>query len=372
MTNPLNDGFYMPAEFSEHFGTIMIWPERPGSWGKNPEKAQEVFTRIIRELSKYEKVYVSASRKTFADVKEKLADCAEVLLLETNDSWARDTAPTFVVNRTGEIRGIDWKFNAWGGSFDGLYSDYENDNKFAFEICKKLNIECYNAQHFVLEGGAVHSDGEGTVIVTESCLLSKGRNPDMSKEEIEDNLKKYLGAQKIIWIPYGIYNDETNEHVDNVCAFVSPGEVVLAWTDNIRDPQYGMSKSDYDVLINQTDAKGRRLKVHKLPIPDKPVLISEEDCKGFEFEEGEDMREPDERLAASYVNFYFANGIILMPAFGEKESDSRAIEILSAVCPNRKIIPIDAYSIIRGGGNIHCITQQIPLCKKGDSKNENC
>lgn len=370
MNNPLTDGFYMPAEYSPHYGTVMIWPERPGSWGKNPEKAQEAFAVIIKAIAKHEKVFVSVSERAYEKAKEMLGGCAEIFIIKTDDSWARDTAPTFVVNDMGEIRGVDWKFNAWGGEFDGLYKDYDNDNRFAEEICKKLNIECYNAQHFVLEGGSVHSDGEGTVIVTESCLLSKGRNPEMTKAEIEDNLKIYLGAEKVIWLPHGIYNDETNEHVDNVCAFVSPANVVLAWTDNENDPQYEMSKQDLELLSNETDAKGRKINIHKLPVPERPILMSEEDCRGFEFEDGEDTREPGERLAASYVNFYFANDVILLPAFGGDNlaSDRRAAEILSRLCPDREIVSVDAYSIIRGGGNIHCITQQIPQHKRGERR----
>lgn len=362
MIKPIEEGFFMPAEYSKHYGTIMIWPERPGSWGTDPKDACKAFTEIIKEISKHENIYVAVSEKKYEEVNEKIGGFANVFCAETNDSWARDTGPTFVVNDNGEICGTDWKFNAWGGEYDGLYRDYENDNLFAEKVCDMLGIKHRNAQHFVFEGGSVHSDGEGTLIVTESCLLSKGRNPEMSKEEIENTLKTYLGAKKVIWIPYGIYNDETNEHVDNVCAFVSPANVVLAWTDNKYDPQYGMSLRDFEVLSGETDAKGRKINVHKLPIPDEPIVFSEEDCLGFEFEDGEDVRTPGERLAASYVNFYFANDIVLIPSFGGEnaESDKRAVKIIANLCKDRKVISIDAYSIIRGGGNIHCITQQIP------------
>lgn len=370
MTNFTEKGFYMPAEFSRHFGTVMIWPERPGSWGTSPERAENAFTEIIKEISRCEKIYVAASRKSFDRVCEKIGGFATVFCVETDDSWARDTAPTFVVNDDEEILGLDWQFNAWGGEYDGLYQNYENDDKFAKKVCDLLGVKRLDARPFVLEGGAIHSDGEGTLLVTESCLLSKGRNPGMTKEEIENTLKKYLGAEKVIWLPFGIYNDETNEHVDNVCAFVSPGHAVLAVTDNKNDPQYKMSMCDFEVLSNATDAKGRKITVHPLPVPDIPVVFNEEDCLGFEFEDGEDMRSPGERLAASYVNFYFANGIVLLPKFGgaNEKSDNCAKEILSKLCPDRKIIQIDAYSIIRGGGNIHCITQQIPHFKtKGDN-----
>ena len=181
----------------------------------------------------------------------------------------------------------------------------------------------------------------------------------MSKEEIEEQLKKYLNAEKIVWLKHGIYNDETNEHVDNVCAFVKPGHVVLAWTDDENDPQYEMSKSCYDILSNTKDAKGRSFEITKLPIPKNNICITEEELKGFEFEEGEDMREVGERLAASYVNFYISNDAIILPQFND-ENDKIAVEILSRVYSDRKIVPIYARDIIVGGGNIHCITQQIP------------
>ncbi|MDP4119386.1 MAG: agmatine deiminase family protein, partial [Bacillota bacterium] len=208
----------------------------------------------------------------------------------------------------------------------------------------------------------IHSDGQGTLITTESCLLSRGRNPKLSKCLIEDTLKKYLNVKKIIWLPEGIYNDETNGHVDNICAFVRPGEVLLAWSDNENDPQYEISRHSFDVLQNSTDAAGRNIVIHKLPVPDFPVCISQYELDGFEFEEGEDAREAGERLAASYVNFYFSNVAVILPQFGNEnaESDRCALEILEKVCPERKIIPIYARDIIVGGGNIHCITQQIP------------
>lgn len=364
-TFPVDDGFFMPAEFHRHAGTIMIWPERPGSWGKDPIGARRAFAEIIIELSRTESVMVAVGARGMESAREMLPETVQIIEVETDDSWARDIAPTFVKSAEGDIRGINWRFNAWGGEHDGLYASYVKDNAFAEAVCEVLGFPCYDAQDFVLEGGAIHADGEGTVLVTEACLLSKGRNPHLSREEIEDKLKKYLGAQKIIWLPNGIYKDETNEHVDNVCAFIRPGEVVLAWTDNQEDPQYAMSQRNLEVLQRENDAKGRNFTVHKLPIPDFPVRISEADCEDFEFEEGEDMREAGERLAASYVNFYFANEIILLPMFGgeNEESDRRAVRMLSKICPEHKVVPIDAQAIIKGGGNIHCITQQIPAWK---------
>lgn len=176
------------------------------------------------------------------------------------------------------------------------------------------------------------------MLVTEPCLLSAGRNPSLTKEQIEEQLKCYLGVEKVLWLPRGIYQDETNEHVDNVCAFLRPGEVVLAWTNNQNDPQYAMSKASFEYLSSVRDAKARKLIIHKLPIPDIPVCITKEELEGYEFEEGEDVREVGERLAASYVNFYFSNNAVVMPVFGgeNEESDLRAQQIMAKLCPDRK------------------------------------
>lgn len=297
------------------------------------------------------------------------AEAGNVTLLEmeSDDAWARDVGPTFVINETGGRVGINWEFNAWGGSVDGLYSCWDKDDLVASEFCKMLQNEVFDAHPFVLEGGSIHSDGEGTILTTEVCLLSPGRNPHMSKDEIAEMLCATLGAEKIIWLPCGIFNDETNEHVDNICAFVAPGEVVLAWTEDENDPQYAMSRACLKVLEEQTDAKGRRIKVHKLPIPQNPIFVREEDLQGYQFEEGEDVREVGERLAASYVNFYIANDSVIVPQFGD-ENDEIAVNILTKIFNTRKIVAIGAREILLGGGNIHCITQQIPTRRNKDKK----
>lgn len=364
LKTPLHDGFYMPGEFEPHEGCILIWPARPGSWPYGAKAARRTFTQVIREIAKSEKVYVAAGQSCIRDARETLKGISGVTVLhaETDDAWARDIAPTFLVNGKRERRCINWEFNAWGGTYNGLYPSWERDNAFAKTFADYCGAPCYDASPFVLEGGSIHSDGEGTILATEACLLSPGRNPGLSKEQIERQLLEYLGAKKVLWIPRGIYGDETDEHVDNVCAFIRPGEVVLAWTDNKNDPQYELSQESLKALEQSRDAMGRKLKVHKLPIPHVPVCITREDLKGYVFEPGEDLREEGERLAASYVNFYFSNGAVILPAFGgeNRESDRRAAEILKSLCPERKVVPVPARDILLGGGNIHCITQQIP------------
>ncbi|MCQ2416912.1 MAG: agmatine deiminase [Oscillospiraceae bacterium] len=362
MNTPKTDGFHMPGEFEPHHGTILIFPERPGSWANDAKDARKAFAQIADRLSQCEQVYMLVNDRTQAAAKEMLSPAVKLLNIDTDDAWARDVAPTFVKNPLGEIRGISWQFNAWGGAFDGLYTDYEKDDAAADAICEALNVPCYNARPFVLEGGSIHSDGEGTILVTEACLLSKGRNPQMTKEQISQYLMEYLGAEKIIWIPYGIFNDETNEHIDNIAAFLAPGKVVLGWCEDENDPQYAMSMADYKVLSNETDARGRKLEIVKLPVPHQPVCVTEAECRGYLFAPGEDTREPGERLAASYVNFYYGNDCVLVPQFGGiySKDDAKACAILQAEIPERTVVPIPARAILLGGGNIHCITQQIP------------
>ena len=359
-TSPRQDGFYMPAEFAPHDGCLMIWPSRPGSWGKDPGQARLAFTKIIEAIAESERVYLIAGDPSAKNALQKqIAEGAVVLLeLPVNDAWARDTGPTFVTNGS-QVRGIDWEFNAWGGAFDGLYADYQEDDALAQAFCRYLGIECYDAHPFVLEGGAIHSDGEGTLLITEECLLSAGRNPALTKAQIEEKLKEYLSAEKVIWLPYGIYCDETNGHVDNICAFTATAEVVLAWTDDENDPQYARSAANYRVLSNALDAKGRAFKIIKLPLPSVPVTVTKEEAEQIVCAPGEAPREEGERLAASYVNFYIANKAVIVPQFGD-ENDGRALSILKDLFPDRKIVPVFTRSVLVGGGNIHCITQQIP------------
>ncbi len=363
-TYPADDGYFMPAEFAEHYGCIMIFPHRRDSWQYGAYAARKAFCEVINIISLSEKVIVCARHDDYDSARFLLPDRVKVVEMESDDSWARDVAPTFVTNGK-KMRGIDWGFNAWGGLVDGLYFPWDKDNKMARKLCDLLDVDTYNMRHFILEGGSIHTDGEGTLITTEACLLSKGRNPDMSKDEIETMLKRTLGIQKVIWLKSGIYRDETNEHVDNICAFTAPGEVVLAWTDDENDPQYEMSKSCLEILESAVDAKGRKIKVHQLPLP-KPVRITAKECEGLDDMNGEPTRTPNERLAASYVNFYISNGHVICPQFGD-ENDGKALAILQSLFPKRQVKGVYARDILIGGGNIHCITQQIPKFERSEN-----
>ena len=357
-STPYGDGFHMPGEFEPHEGCIMIFPERADSWQYGAYAARKAFVQVAEAIARSEQVTVCASSRQYENARAMLPPQIRVVEMSSDDAWARDYGPTFVKNTEGVIRGIDWGFNAWGGLHDGLYFPWEQDNQMARKLCDLLNRDVYQKRDFILEGGSIHVDGEGTCLVTKACLLSPGRNPHMSMEEIELTLKKYLGVTKVIWLPCGIYKDETNEHVDNICAFTAPGEVVLAVPENKQDVQYAMSMECLAVLEQERDAMGREIKVHKMPLP-QPVTITKDECDGLDLCHDVPTRTPGERLAASYVNFYISNKNIVMPGFGDP-ADEKAKQILSELFPDREVIQIYARDILIGGGNIHCITQQIP------------
>lgn len=362
-STPKKDGFRMPGEFEKHSGTYIIWPQRPDNWRLGGKPAQKTFCEVASKISENEPVTVVVNHDQYANARHMLPDRVRVLEMSNDDSWVRDCGPTFVTNGH-EIRGIDWVFNAWGGLVDGLYFPWDKDDALAQKVCEVEYADSYKAEDFILEGGSIHVDGEGTLLTTEECLLSEGRNNHLTKKQIEQTLKEYLNLEKIIWLKRGIYLDETNGHVDNICTFARPGEVVLAWTDDENDPQYEICKECLEILENETDAKGRKLKVHKLYLP-KPILITKEESEGVDAVDGTLPRKEGDRLAASYANFYIGNDAVYLPLFNDP-NDEKAIKTLEEVFPDRKVVGIYAREILLGGGNIHCITQQVPFaeCRK--------
>ena len=355
-TKPVEDGFHMPGEHEPHEEIWIAWPERPDNWRYGAKPAQQCFIEVATAIAEVTPVTMAVSAAQYDNARARLPEHIRVVEMSTNDSWMRDIGPTFVVNGKGERRGIDWEFNAWGGLVDGLFFPWDRDNQVAQKICEVQRDDSYKAG-IVLEGGSIHTDGEGTLFTNEECLLHPSRNPELSKEEIEQVVKDHLGMKKVIWLPNGLYNDETNGHIDNLIHVVRPGEVVLSWCDDKNDPQYAISKEAYDVLSNATDAKGRKLIVHKVHIPG-PLYISEEEATGIDMAEGME-REAGERLAGSYANFLITNGRIILPLL-DLEYDDHAREVLQEAFPDHEIVGVDAHEILLGGGNIHCITQQVP------------
>lgn len=358
-STPKKDGFRMPAEFEKQSGVYMLWPQRTDNWRNGGKPAQETFVKVASTIGKYEPITMLVNADQFANARNMLPDYVRVVELSNNDSWSRDTGATFVINDKGQKRAIDWGFNAYGGFYDGIYFPWDLDECIGQKMAELEWCDYYQIRDFVCEGGSFHVDGEGTAIVTEETILSPGRNPDKKKAEIEKIFKEYLNVEKVLWIPKGLYNDvDTNGHVDNICNFVKPGVVVLAWSDDKKDPQYKISREDYEYLSKQTDAKGRKLEIHKLYCP-KPQLITEEESGGIDFVEGTLPRNVGDRMAASYANYLTGNGFIALPVFNDP-NDEKAIALLQELYPDRVIEPIYSREILLGGGNIHCITQQVP------------
>jgi agmatine deiminase len=356
-STPAADGLWMPAEFEPHAGCWMLWPERPDNWREAARPAQHAFAAVAAAIAEFEPVSVGVSSSEFQVARALLDPRVRVLEMSHDDCWMRDVGPTFVVDRRGAVRGVDWHFNAWGGSQGGLYFPWDQDDLVARKVLEIEGRDRYRAP-VVNEGGAIHVDGEGTALVTEECLLNINRNPLLSRKRVEDYLRDYLNVARIIWLGKGVFNDETDGHIDNLACFARPGEICLTWTDNKRDPQYAISLDAWERLHDERDAKGRRLKVTKLPMPG-PLTLSAKEASGIIPREGTKPREAGERLAASYVNFYIANGGIVMPLL-DSRTDRAAVSRVKRLFPDRRVLGVPAREVLLGGGDIHCITQQVP------------
>ena len=359
--DPRRDGFRMPGEFEPHDGCWMLWPERPDNWRLGGKPAQQAFVAVATAISASESVSVGVSAGQFANARRLLPPPVRVVEISSNDAWMRDVGPTFVVNERGGVRGVDWLFNAWGGLDGGLYFPWDRDDAAAQKVLEIEGCDRYRAP-FILEGGAIHVDGQGTCVTTEECLLNPNRNPHLSRAEIEQLLGQYLGVETVIWLGRGVHLDETDGHVDNLCAFTRPGEVALTWTDDRRDPQYEISRDAFERLMAARDARGRRLKVHKLVQPG-PLYITREEAHGVDAAEGSRPREAGARMAASYVNFYLGTRRIVVPLLDSKR-DGAALRKLKALFPRREVVGVPGREILLGGGNVHCITQQVPRRKR--------
>ena len=356
-TTPAADGFWMPGEFEPHAGCWMLWPERPDNWREAARPAQHALAQVAAAIAQFEPVTVGVSAPQYQVARALLDERVRVVEMSHNDCWMRDVGPTFVVDTRGAVRGVDWHFNAWGGLQGGLYFPWDQDDLVAAKVLEIEACDRYRAP-IVNEGGAIHVDGEGTALVTEECLLNVNRNPQLSRERVEGCLRDYLGVSKVIWLGKGVFNDETDGHIDNLACFARPAQVCLTWTDNKRDPQHPISLDAWERLNDESDARGRRLKVTRLPIPG-PLVMSAKEASGVIAREGTKTRTAGERLAASYVNFYIANGGVVMPLL-DSRADRVAARRLKRLFPERRVVGVPAREILLGGGNINCSTQQLP------------
>jgi agmatine deiminase len=356
-STPAADGFRMPAEWEQHAGCFLVWPERTDNWRDGAKPAQRAWRTLIETIASAEPVTVLVSARQYAVARALLPDAVRLVETTTNDAWVRDTGPTFVVNQAGDVRGVSWDFNAWGGLRGGLFFPWDADDLVGPKICDLERVPAYRPG-FVLEGGSIDVDGAGTVLTTEECLLNPNRNPDLSRERIEQLLHAHLGTTKVIWLPRGVHLDETDGHIDNMARFVAPGVVLLTWTDDADDPQHERSTEALKVLERETDAAGRPLTVVKVHQPG-PLTITADEAAGVDAVPGSQPRLAGERLAGSYVNSYVGNGIVVLPVFDDPH-DAAAVATYERLFPGRRVRTVPGREILLGGGNVHCITQQLP------------
>jgi len=356
-STPRADGYRMPAEWEPHARTWMLWPQRTDNWRDGAKPAQRAWVEVAGAIARFEPVTVGVNPDQWENARAMLPDGVAVVEMSNNDSWMRDIGPTFVVNDKGDVRLVHWEFNAWGGLVDGLYFPWDKDVLVPRKIAEIEGIQRYRAP-LVMEGGSFHTDGEGTLITTEECLLSEGRNPGLSREQIEAYLADYLGIDKVVWLKRGIDPEETNGHVDDVACFVRPGVVLAGWTDDESDWRHEILAENLETLRNATDAKGRQLEVHTIPMP-SPMPYTAEEVAGVDVVEGTLPREAGDEAPASYVNFYLCNGGLVVPVFDDPH-DGEAIATLRRLYPDREVVAFPGREIVLGGGNVHCITQQQP------------
>ncbi|MCX5395007.1 agmatine/peptidylarginine deiminase [Streptomyces sp. NBC_00094] len=328
--------FRMPAEWSEHEGCLMAWPVREDLWGSVLDDVKEEYANVARAIAEFEPVTMVAPPGHGDEARTRCGDGITVVELEQDDSWFRDSAPLFVLDGDGHRAGVDFRFNAWGRK----HHPYDSDDLVSGLLLAHLGVERIPSD-MILEGGAITVDGEGTLITTEQCLLHTNRNPGMSRDEIETELKSQLGVDKVVWLPYGgLLDTETDGHVDGVCAFAAPGKVVVSLPDDPAHPDYARMRANRAVLENTTDAQGRPFEIIDIPQTSFVDMV-------------------DGEVEVSYLNYYVANGGVVVPVAGLPRDDE-ALAVIATAYPGRKVVGVRALAIAFGGGGVHCITQQIP------------
>jgi len=336
MPTPRDAGFSMPAEWAPHDRCWIAWPCRESLWGAGIDAACAAYANVARAIAEFEPVTMVCNPSDVAEASLACGAGVEMLSLPIDDSWMRDTGPTFVTDGRGQMAGIDWQFNGWGKK----YEVYGQDAQLASRVAEQLGIQSFEAP-IVLEGGAVHVDGEGTALVTEQCLLDPNRNPGVLRHEMDRHLQDLLGIDRVIWLETGYDGDETAGHIDEICVFAAPGVVLACTTDDENDRNFPIFQANLERLRAATDAKGRSLDIVELPTPRR-------------------RDRPDgQRLTLSYVNFYIANGGVVIPDF-EDDQDVRVYRLFREIFPDRRVVQVPALDIVAGGGGIHCITQQQP------------
>jgi agmatine deiminase len=339
MSTPAELGYRMPAEWEPHAATWLAWPHNRNSWPGKFEPIPGVWTNLVRTLAQFEPVHIEAGGEAvMAEARAMVGAVPNVTLhdIRTNDAWTRDHGPTFLVGPPGARPAlVDWGYNAWGGK----YPPFDDDNRVPAQIAAlqgRLRFE----PGIVLEGGAIDPNGRGTLLTTEQCLLNPNRNPGLTKNEIERYLRDYLAATHVIWLGEGIAGDDTDGHIDELARFVNPTTVVAAVEVDPADENFAPLQDNLKRLQAARDEDGRPLEVVPLPMPQA-------------------MYHEGQRLPASYCNFYIANGLVIVPQYGDP-ADAEVLAILRRLFPDRQVRGLPARDLSWGLGAYHCITQQQP------------
>ncbi|MHB8735608.1 MAG: agmatine deiminase family protein [Terriglobales bacterium] len=344
-TPPGRQGFRLPAEWEPHAATWLAWPHKEASWPGRLDRIPPLFVEMVRHLAPGEHVHLNLNDDAMeTEVRARLQAAAipatayTLHRIPTNDAWARDHGPMFLVRDQGGRREqviLDWGYNAWGGK----YPPFDLDDVVPTRVAQELGLPVVSPG-IVMEGGSLDGDGRGTLLTSESCLLNPNRNPHLNRQAIETCLGDYLGARKVLWLGEGIEGDDTDGHVDDLTRFIAPNTVVTVVEDNPADANFAPLQDNLRRLQHMTDADGFPLRIYQLPMPTR-------------------VEYDGQRVPASYANFYIGNEVVLLPTYG-CPADARARSILEVLFPTRRVLGMDCRDLIWGLGAFHCFTQQPP------------
>lgn len=341
---PKSLGYRFPAEFELHEATWLSWPHKEASWPGKLDAVYPYYAQFIKVLAESEKVRINVTDEAMKNFALGYLSAAGVNLAQvafffhpTNDAWCRDHGPAFLVNPEAEQKKVivDWGYNAWGGK----YPPFDLDDVIPTLIGKEFNIPVFHPG-IVMEGGSVEFNGAGTLLTSTACLLNPNRNPHLNQEQIEEYLRNFYGVDQILWVDEGVVGDDTDGHIDDTVRFVNENTVLTVVEENPADENYELLQHNLNQLKAMRLPTGQALTIIELPMPDAVVY-------------------DDQRLPASYANFYIANTSVIVPTF-RCAKDEKALQIIQSCFPSRKVIGIDSTEIIWGLGSFHCLSQQEP------------
>lgn len=348
----------LPAEFEAHEATWLLWPSRPDNWRSRAFFAQNDILALACLISHFEPVRLGAPPIDIARLSREVPSSVLVVPIDFDDTWVRDTGPTILVSNTEPAVAIDWRFNSWGG----LFSDSSADDQVASKIAAFEGIPIIKAP-IVLEGGALISDGKGTIVVTEESILADNRNPGLTRDEAEKIFQMFLNVTNVIWIPSGLSHDESGGHIDNVCVFASERVVLVASANERSHPSYDRMRVAKEILSKSKNSLGQEFSLVDVPLPG-PAFITADEASGFDSPKGAVIRVAGTPLAPSYINFYLTSGAVFVPTFNTSY-DRVALDIIGSAFPERFVIPVYSREFVLGGGGIHCLTKEIATSHLG-------